>query len=175
MFNIDLGYPAFEEEERIYLHATRESVPDVRPVLGAKDILAIQKAIAHVAVSNYVVSYAAQIVRATRPHEKEAPPFVAKTVEWGAGPRAGLYLIQGARAMAAMEGRPYVSCEDIRSVAVPVLKHRISTNFQAQMEGLDSPKIVKKILETVKEPQVPKYEQRVEHPEAAVRAALKRT
>jgi MoxR-like ATPase len=103
-------------------------------------------------------------VRATRPQHPESPAFIRKTVEWGAGSRAGLYLIQGAKAFAAMEERPYVSCEDVRRVAIPVLKHRISTNFQAQMEGIDSVKIVRKLLESIEEPKVPKYENSMETP-----------
>ncbi len=160
MFEIDISYPAVQEEEEIYAFACDDNKSaDIKPVLSAKNVLDIQAALAHVAVSKYVVSYVSRIVRATRPGDPHAPAFIKKTVEWGAGPRAGLYLIRGARAMAAMDGRPYVSCEDVRKVAVPVMKHRISTNFQAQMEGIDSVKIIGKLLQTIEEPKVAKYEE----------------
>ncbi len=159
MFMIDIGYPGVQDEEEIYAFACGAAPTEPKSVLTAKNIADIQAAIGQVAVSRFVISYVAKIVRATRPGAAEAPAFVKKTVEWGAGPRAGLYLIQGAKAFAAMEGRPYVSCEDIRRVAIPVMKHRISTNFQAQMEGIDSVKIIQKLLATIEEPKVPKYEQ----------------
>jgi MoxR-like ATPase len=161
MFTIDIGYPTVQDEEEIYAFACDRTPSEPKSVLSAKTIVDIQAAIGHVAVSRYVISYVAKIVRSTRPNSIEAPAFVKKTVEWGAGPRAGLYLIQGAKAFAAMDGRPYVSCEDIRRVAIPVLKHRISTNFAAQMEGVDAVKIVQKLLQTIEEPKVPKYEQAV--------------
>jgi MoxR-like ATPase len=155
MFTIDVSYPSVQEEEEIYAFACEGAPAEPRAALTAKNVTDIQAAITHVAVAKYVISYAAKLVRATRPGSSEAPAFIKKCVEWGAGPRAGLYLIQGAKAFAAMDGRPYVSCEDIRRVAVPVMKHRVSTNFQAQMEGVDSVKIVE-------EPKVPKYEHTTE-------------
>jgi MoxR-like ATPase len=159
MFQIDINYPSVQEEEEIYSFASEPRAADPKPVLTAKNVLDIQAAMQQVAVSKYVVSYVARVVRSTRPADAQAPAFVKKTVEWGAGPRAGLYLIQGARAVAAMDGRPYVSCDDVRRVSIPVMKHRISTNFQAQMEGIDSVKIVQKLLQTIEEPKVPKYQE----------------
>ena len=103
------------------------------------------------------MDYVTNIVRATRPKTPEAPPFVREMVEWGAGPRAGQYLIWGGKAMAAMAGRFNVSCQDIRDVAIPVLRHRIATNFQAQSEGVDSVVVVNKLLETIEEPKTQKY------------------
>ena len=158
MFTIDIGYPTVQDEEEIYAFASEGAAAETKAALTAKNIADIMAAIRQIAVSRYVISYVAKIVRATRPNATESPAFVKKTVEWGAGPRAGIYLIQGAKAFAAMDGRPYVSCEDIRRVAIPVLKHRISTNFQAQMEGVDSVKIIQKLLQTIEEPKVPKYE-----------------
>ncbi len=159
MFQIDIGYPPVQDEEEIYSFASTGRTAEPKGVLTAKNVLDIQAALGHVVVSKFVVSYVSRLVRATRPADAASPAFIKKTVEWGAGPRAGLYLISGARAFAAMEGRPYVSCADIRRVAIPVLKHRISTNFQAQMEGIDSTKIVQKLLSTIEEPKVPKYEE----------------
>ena len=86
------------------------------------------------------------------------PEFVRGFVEWGAGPRAGQHLVQGAKALAALDGRFNVSTDDIREMAVPVLRHRVSTNFQAQSEGVDSTEIIRRLIKSVPEPDVKKYE-----------------
>jgi MoxR-like ATPase len=103
------------------------------------------------------VKYVASLVRATRPNEPDAPAFVRELIDWGAGPRAGQSLIFGAKAMAAMDGRFSVSYDDIRKVAIPVLRHRISTNFQAQAEGQTTESLIKRLVETIPEPHIPKY------------------
>jgi len=105
----------------------------------------------------YVVKYCAQLVRATRPTDPTAPEFIRKLVDYGAGPRAGQYLILGGKAFTAMEGRYTVSIEDIRRVAIPVLRHRIGCNFAAAAEGIDSVQIIKQLIATIPEPKVPKY------------------
>jgi len=87
-----------------------------------------------------------------------APKFIQDMVDWGAGPRAGQYLIQGGKAVAAIDGRPSVDLNDIRKIAIPVLRHRISTNFQAQAEGLAPEHIISRLLDEVPEPSIPKYE-----------------
>jgi MoxR-like ATPase len=157
MFNVHVDYPQLQEEEKILATTTAGESPEIRQVLGAKDILAIQTIVEKVAVANYLISYVAKLVRATRPKSPDAPDFIRKLLEWGAGPRAGQYLILGAKAMAAMDGRANVSSDDIRRLAVPVMRHRISPNFQAQAEGIDSVDIVKKLVQTIEEPKVAKY------------------
>jgi MoxR-like ATPase len=107
-----------------------------------------------------VIDYAARLVRSTRPKAPESPPFVKQLVDWGAGPRAGQYLIMGAKAIAAMDGRFSVAIDDIKRVAGPVLRHRISTNFQAQAEGKTTDDVIDQLLETIPEPDVPKYAKR---------------
>jgi MoxR-like ATPase len=104
-----------------------------------------------------MVSYVARIIRSTRPDDELAPAFVKEFVEWGVGPRGGQLLILGAKALAAMAGRPTVSADDVRRAAVPALRHRVATNFQAQAEGIDSVAIVRRLLEAIPEPKVPKY------------------
>jgi MoxR-like ATPase len=104
------------------------------------------------------INYVARLVRATRPADATAPKFVKDMVDWGAGPRAGQYLIAGGKAVAAMDGRPSVSLDDIRRVAIPVLRHRISTNFQAQAEGLSTEDIINRLVQEVPEPNIPKYQ-----------------
>jgi MoxR-like ATPase len=158
MFNIKVGYPSLEEEEQILLTTTRNEKVEIQKILSARAILNIQKLIQSVAVSPYVVKYVAQLVRATRPTDPTAPEFVKDLVDWGAGPRAGQFLINGGKAMAAMDGRFSIGVEDIRRVAVPVLRHRISTNFQAQAEGLDCEQIILKLLKEIREPEIPKFE-----------------
>jgi MoxR-like ATPase len=157
MFNIKVGYPTAAEEEQILLSTTRPEKPEVRKVLSGRAIVNIQKVVASVAVSEYIVKYAARLVRATRPKAPEAPPYVAQLVDWGAGPRAGQFLIQGGKAVAAMDGRFSVSLDDIRRVAVPVLRHRIATNFQAQAEGLTSESIIERLVKEIPEPEIPKF------------------
>jgi MoxR-like ATPase len=158
MFNIKVDYPSLEEEKRILATTTKDEPPELTKVLSAKAIINLQKLVRSVPVGDYVIDYAARLVRATRPKTPDAAPFVKQLVDWGAGPRAGQYLIMGAKAMAAMDGRFSVAIDDIRKVAIPVLRHRLSTNFQAQAEGKTSDDIIEQLLETVPEPEVPKYQ-----------------
>ena len=130
----------------------------MRKVLSAKAILYLQKRISQIAASPFIISYVTRLVRATRPGDDASPEFVRKLVDWGAGPRAGQYLIAGAKAMAAMDGRPNVTTDDVRRVAIPVLRHRVSTNFQAQAEGMTPESIIEQLVREVPEPNVPKYE-----------------
>ncbi len=156
MFNIKVGYPTAPEEEQILLATTRSEKPEVRKVLSGRAIVNIQKLVSSVAVSEYVVKYVARLVRATRPKDPESPKYVAELVDWGAGPRAGQFLIQGGKALAAMDGRFSVSLSDIRRIAVPVLRHRIATNFQAQADGLTSEDVVARLVAEIPEPEIPK-------------------
>jgi MoxR-like ATPase len=160
MFNIKVDYPTAEEEEQILSFTTRNEKPEVRKVLSARAIVNLQKLVGSVAVSEYIVKYAARLVRATRPKDPSAPQFVRDLVDWGAGPRAGQFLIHGGKALAAMEGRFSVAIEDVKKIAVPVLRHRISTNFQAQAEGMSSESVVLRLLKEIPEPEIPKFEKR---------------
>ena len=157
MFNTFVDYPSQKEEERIVTETTtgRRSAMDI--VLNARQILNLQRVVATIPASEHAVRYATALVRATRPADPSAPPFVKQMVDWGAGPRAGQYLILGGKAFAAMAGRLTVSTEDIRAVALPVLRHRIATNFAAGAEGVDSVGIIRRLVEMVAEPQTPKY------------------
>ena len=158
MFNVKVDYPTFEEEERVLESTSRGEKPEVRKVLTAKSIVFLQKQIGQIEVGPMTINYVASLVRATRPKDESAPKFVQDLIDWGAGPRAGQYLIAGGRAMAAMDGRPVVSLDDIRKVAIPVLRHRIATNFQAQAEGYTSESIIERLIEEVPEPKIRKYE-----------------
>jgi len=159
MFSIKVGYPSLDEEERILTTTTRGEKPEVRKVLSGRAILNLQKLVNSVAISEYIIKYVAKLVRSTRPKDDQAPEFVRELVDWGAGPRAGQFLIHGGKALAAMEGRFSVAIDDIKRVAIPVLRHRVSTNFQAQAEGMNSEDVVKRLLKELPTPAVPKYEE----------------
>ena len=156
MFNIKINYPSLEEEERILAATTRSEKVEIGHILNGKTILVFQKLVNSVAVSQYIVKYAAALVRATRPKSSDAPKFVQELVDWGAGPRAGQFLIQGGKAIAAMEGRFSVAIDDIRKIAVPALRHRISANFQAQAEGMTTDDIIKRLIEVTPPPVINK-------------------
>ncbi len=157
MFNIKVGYPSSDEEEKILATTTRNEKVEVRKVLSARAIVNLQKLVNSVAVSEYIIKYASRLVRATRPKDETAPQFVRDLVDWGAGPRAGQFLINGGKALAAMDGRFSVAIDDIKKIAIPVLRHRISTNFQAQAEGMTNDGLITRLLAEVKEPDVPKF------------------
>ncbi|MEZ6055415.1 MAG: MoxR family ATPase [Planctomycetaceae bacterium] len=157
MFNIKVDYPSLAEEEKILVATTTDERPEVRKVLSAKAILFLQKQINMIEIGPLMINYIARLVRATRPADATAPKFVKELIDWGAGPRAGQYLIHGARAFAAMDARPAIAFEDIRRAAIPVLRHRIAANFQAQAEGYDTDGIIRKLLQEIPEPSIPKY------------------
>ncbi|WP_146398787.1 AAA family ATPase [Pseudobythopirellula maris] len=157
MFNIKVDYPSKDEEEKILAATTRGDKPTVNKVLSGKAILNVQKLVGSVAVSEYAIQYAAALVRATRPRDDSAPKFVQELVDWGAGPRAGQYLIHGGKALAAMDGRFSVAIEDIQKIALPVLRHRVGANFQAQAEGQTTEDIIERLLKEVPTPEIPKF------------------
>lgn len=157
MFNIKVGYPTAEEEEQILTASSSGEAPEIRKILSGKAILNLQRLVHSVVVTDYIVKYTAALVRATRPADASAPEMVREMVDWGAGPRAGQFLLSGGKAIAAMDGRFSVSVEDIRKVAIPVLRHRVSTNFQAQANGVTPEKIIQHLIEKVPEPAIPKF------------------
>jgi MoxR-like ATPase len=135
MFHIDVGYPSEDEEIDIVRTTTGDQQVDLSPVLSREDVLAFQDLVRRVPVPEHVVRYAVQLARATRPGEG-APDKVAEQVAWGAGPRASQYLVIGAKARAALDGRFAASVDDVRDVAVPVLSHRVVVNFAAASAGV---------------------------------------
>src|SRR5947208_4365425 len=145
MFNILVDYPEEEEEFRIVEMTTTTHYPQLERVLSASDILEIQDIVRKVPVAPYVIRYAMKFTRLTRKDKGEVPDFIRTYVTWGAGPRATQYLVLGAKARAVLHGRYYVSCEDIRAVAAPVLRHRIITNFNAEAGGVKPADIVRRL------------------------------
>src|SRR5947207_4503207 len=157
MFNIKVGYPSSEEEEKILAQTTRTEKIEVRKILSSRAIVNLQKLVHSVAVSEYIVKYVSRLVRATRPKDQTAPEFVKELVDWGAGPRAGQNLINGGKALAAMDGRFSVAIDDVKKLAGPVRRHRLSTNFQAQAEGMSTEDVILRLLKEIKEPEVSKF------------------
>jgi len=149
MFNLWLDYPSFDEEVEIVNSTTTANVPKVSKVLSAQEIIEFQDLVRKIPVAPNVVNYAVQLARATRPNG-EAPKIVKDYVRYGAGPRASQFLILGAKALAALTGRFTPEIEDIKAVALPVLRHRIVTNFNAEAENVSTVQIIEKILEEVK-------------------------
>ncbi len=158
MFNIKVGYPTAAEEEKILIASSRDEKQEVRKILSAKAIVNLQKLVHSVAVSDYIIKYVAKLVRSTRPKDDQSPAFVKELVDWGAGPRAGQFLISGGKAMAAMDGRFSVGIDDVKKVAMAVLRHRVSTNFQAQAEGMTTEDVIQRLIDEIPTPAVPKYE-----------------
>ena len=158
MFNIKVGYPSLSEEEEILTATTRNEKPVVKKVLSARAIINLQKLVNRVAVSEQIVRYVAKLVRATRPTNEDSPDFIKELIDWGAGPRAGQFLIQGGKAIAAMDGRFSIAIDDVKRIAIPVLRHRLSANFQAQAEGMTTDDIVLRLLEEIPLPTAEKYE-----------------
>jgi MoxR-like ATPase len=147
MFQVTVEYPTAAEELRILKQTTGGDVPALQVVLTGKQILALQEVVRKVPCGEHVFVYARDLVRCTRPKEADAPGFVKEFVSWGAGPRAGQYLILGAKARALLEGRFHVTTDDLRAVAHPVLRHRLVTNFAAQSQGLRPDHIITRLIE----------------------------
>jgi MoxR-like ATPase len=147
MFKIFVGYPSYEDEFKIAEKTTAAFSTDVDRVLTGEEIKSLQKIVRRVPAAPHVINYALRLVRQTRVHEGKAPDFIREWVTWGAGPRAVQYLLLGGKARAVLNGRYYVSTEDVRAVAHPVLRHRIITNFNAEAEGVTPDKVVDRLLE----------------------------
>jgi MoxR-like ATPase len=128
---------------------TSDTSPEIKKVLKGEDIVEFQHLVRRIPVAEHIFEYAASLIRATRPDEKEAPDFVQKLMSWGAGPRASLNLILAGKARAALRGRSHVSIDDIRAVTHPVLRHRIIPNFAARAEGMTSDALVDRLLEEI--------------------------
>jgi MoxR-like ATPase len=150
MFNVKVGYPSLDEETQIVEVTTRPRHADPRPVLTAPQILHAQDLVRRVPVASHVISYAVRLARATRPGADEGRG-IHEFVGWGAGPRAGQHLILGAKARAILLGRPTPGLEDVKAIALAVLRHRVVTNFNAEAEGINADQLVGRLLEEIRE------------------------
>ncbi|PKK83972.1 MAG: AAA family ATPase [candidate division Zixibacteria bacterium HGW-Zixibacteria-1] len=150
MFHVSVDYPSNAEEQQIVRTTTVTPEYKLEKILNAEQIIALQRLVRRVPVSDHLIQYAVNIARATRP-ENGGLDFIKNWVSWGAGPRASQYLILAAKTRAILDGRPTPGPEDVRFAALPVLRHRIVTSFNAEADGVDTPAIVQKLLDTVKE------------------------
>jgi MoxR-like ATPase len=146
MFMVTVGYPEAEEELEVLKRTTGDLEPDVQRVLTASQIIRLQDLVRRVPVGDHVYDFALNIVRATRPNEPGASDFVRHWLGWGAGPRAGQFLILAGKARALMLGRLHVMTDDIEAAAPAVLRHRLVPNFNAEAEGVTVEQIIAKIL-----------------------------
>ena len=152
MFSIHVDYPSEADEETIARVTTRPEKVTFQKILRADEILELQRVVRELPISDHVIKYATRLARSTRPSDPRAPDFIKKWIHCGAGPRATQYLVIAAKARAVVDGRLLVTSDDVRAAASPVLRHRMFTNFTADSEGMDTDKIVKKLLEAVPEP-----------------------
>ena len=146
MFELRVSYPSKEEEERIVEATTGDFATAITPVLTAEDVLALQHLVRRIPVPRPLVRAAVTLARMSRPGDGEAPAFIREYVSWGAGPRASQYLILGAKARAALDGRPMPDYDDLKRVAPTVLTHRLVINFAAEAAGRTAPDIVEELL-----------------------------
>ena len=149
MFNIYVGYPTEEEEFQIVRLTTMNRKIELKHILSGEEVQTLQEIVRKVPVADHVIRYALQFSRLTRKGEGEVPDFVSEFVGWGAGPRASQNLVLAGKARALLKGRYHVSTEDIRQVAIPVLRHRIVTNFNAEAEGIKPDTIVQKLIDYI--------------------------
>ena len=149
IFNLWIDYPAPEEEEEIVRTTTAGEPGTTSKVVTGEQIIALQQLVRRVPITDHLIRYAVRLVRSTRPDDELAPDYVREMVNWGAGPRASQYLALAGKARAILHGRHAVALEDIHAVALPVLRHRIVVNFQAEAEDVSATTLVGRLLESV--------------------------
>ena len=151
MFNLNIEYPSTEDEVSIVRETTTPEIQSLNAVITKPEIATYQDLVRRVPVADNVVEYAVKLVGATRPNSSTAPEFIQQSVDWGAGPRASQYLVLGAKAKAILDGRPSPNINDIQSLALPILRHRVLPNFNAEAEGLKVEDILNRLLDTIVE------------------------
>lgn len=149
MFQVFVDYPSADEEFEIVRQTTVTSHATIEKVLSLEEIRALQDTVRRIPVADHVIRFAMQYARLTRRGKEQVPDFIQKYVSWGAGPRASQYLILGAKARAMLHGRLFVSTDDVRAIAAPVLRHRIVTNFNAEADGVTADEIIQRLGELV--------------------------
>jgi len=146
MFNLWLDYPSFEEEVKIVQTTTSEYTPQLNKIVSAADIISFQNLIRKVPVADNVIEFAVKATNTTRPVNNSSPKFIKDWVSWGAGPRASQYLILAAKTKAVISGRFTPNIDDVKSAMIPVLRHRIITNFSAEADGINSVEVIKRLM-----------------------------
>jgi MoxR-like ATPase len=152
MFNIVVDYPKADEEMDIIRQVSGTYVAELQTALTAAEVLRLQQLVRRVPAARHVVEFAGRLVRMSRPRDETAPDFVKEYVAWGAGPRAGIALVTAAKARAILKGRHHVTTGDIKAVALPVLRHRILTTFNAEAAGMKSDQVIGQLLGSLEVP-----------------------
>jgi MoxR-like ATPase len=148
MFQVDISYPSFEDEQRIIEETTGEQRPGAQTAIDRKAVIQLQELVRRVPVARHIIESAVMLARLTRPGDENAPSFVRDSVRWGAGVRAGQFLILAAKARALLYGKPTPDLRDLEAVALPVLCHRIVPSFRAEAEGITAKDVVARLMET---------------------------
>ena len=152
LLNVFIDYLPEEDEVKVVSETTSRVDAQTSPVFKAGDVLRIQSVVRKVPVADSVVRFAVRLAASSRPGQANTPDFVNEWINWGAGLRAGQALIIGAKARALLQGRSHVTPDDVKALAVPVLRHRILPNFKAEAEGVDADQVIAKLVETVPVP-----------------------
>ena len=146
MFNLWLDYPSFEEEVKIVQTTTSEYIPKLNKIVTAEEIISFQELVRKVPVADNVIEFAVKTSNTTRPNNGNSPKFIKDWVSWGAGPRASQYLVLAAKTSAVINGRFTPNIDDVKVAMMPVLRHRIITNFSAEAEGINSVEVIKRLI-----------------------------
>ena len=148
MFNLNIDYPSEKDEILIVRNTTTTEKSSLNPIINKEDLISFQKLIRKIPISDNVVEHVVKLVSATRPQSKTSPDFIKQSIDWGAGPRASQYLVLGAKAKAALDGSPTPSIDDVNSLVLPVLRHRVLPNFNAEAEGLKIEDILNQLIDS---------------------------
>ena len=152
MFNVVMDYLPEDEEVAVVTRTTTTSPPEIAALFSGEDVLRFHEIVRKVPIAEEIVRYAVKIAAASRPRQTVTPDFINEWVSWGAGTRAGQFLVLGAKARALLKNRAHVNVEDIQTLATPTLRHRILLNYRAEAEGITVESVVKRLLETIKPP-----------------------
>jgi len=154
MFNVVIQYLPEDEEVQVVQYTTSRRPAEIEPLFTGEDVLSFHELVRQVPIAQSLIQYSVRIVAASRPRQAGTPDFINDWVNWGAGTRACQFLVLGAKARALLQGRTHVGAEDIRTLAGPVLRHRILLNYRAEAENANTETIIQRLLETVKEPAI---------------------
>src|ERR1051326_7862586 len=152
MFNVVMDYLPEDEEVAVVTRTTTEAPADIQALFSGEDILRFHASVSKVPIATELVRYAVKLAASSRPHQAGAPDFINEWASWGAGTRAGQFLVLGAKARALLKSRAHVTVEDIRTLALPVLRHRILLNYRAEADGIGAEHVIKKLLDALKAP-----------------------
>ena len=152
MFNVVMDYLPEDEEVAVVTRTTAERPAPIEPLFTGQNVLSFQEIVRKVPVAEEIVRYAVRLAAASRPHQQGTPDFLNEWASWGAGTRAGQFLVLGGKVRALLKGRAHVTVEDIRALAQPTLRHRILLNYRAEAEGITVSDVIKRLLEEVKPP-----------------------